>query len=162
MPTTSAVWPRRGATVLPRSVRWPTRLPQPRQTCPPSYGVFHKSQRHPGKIPQGLKPLSFLPRSARLKSCPDTKQVYETRSYVRVNPNPRPPAAIPSPLHNSSAIGQMRTTASSSAPLLLHSEPLLPLFASKCLRGKRPRTLLSDVPTSNPGKGVLFNVYTYP
>jgi hypothetical protein len=33
-------------------------------------------------IPQGLKPLDFPPLLARLKSCPDTKHVFETSSSV--------------------------------------------------------------------------------
>ena len=45
-------------------------------------------------IPQGLKPLVFPAFSARLKSCPDTKQVYETRSN---RPPPPPRVQAPGP-----------------------------------------------------------------
>jgi hypothetical protein len=41
---------------------------------------FINGNRIPVVIPQGLKPLVFRPFPARLKSCPDTKRIYETLS----------------------------------------------------------------------------------
>ena len=37
------------------------------------------------QFPQGLKPPFLWPRSARLKSCPDTKRIYETRFRLLSN-----------------------------------------------------------------------------
>src|ERR1039457_2783451 len=61
-------------------------------------------------IPQGLKPSIFLATfAARLKSCPDTKQVYETRARIHSLLRPIDPITLigaysfrfSSPLNNS-------------------------------------------------------------
>jgi hypothetical protein len=58
-----------------REVVWKCGLTQtlkPVSTLPVPYYPYHRSDRR--RVPQGLKPSSFDSCTARLKSCPDTKQ----------------------------------------------------------------------------------------